>query len=64
MSEEEACHDRGRRFACACVATQIFIKTEHGLWVSPTEHDARVATLEECGARPLGPKPRSMMVRL
>ena len=33
-----------RRFACAYVATQITIKTEYGLWVTPSEHDAMAAT--------------------
>jgi hypothetical protein len=50
--------DNGR-FACAYVATQIFIKTEYRLWVTRAEHDAMVVTLDNCGADPKAPKLRS-----
>jgi hypothetical protein len=52
-----------RRFACGYVATQIFIKTEYRLWVTRAEHDAMVATLDDCGADPKAPKPRSRTLR-
>jgi hypothetical protein len=47
-----------RRFACAYVATQIFIKTEYQLWVTQEEKRAMATTLEDCGAHPSAPKLR------
>jgi hypothetical protein len=52
-----------RRFACAYVATQIFIKTEYRLWVTQAEHDAMVVTLDNCGGHPRASKLRSSSVR-
>ena len=51
-----------RRFAWAYVATQIIIKTEYRLWVTRAEHDAMVATLDDCGGGPEAPRLRSRMV--
>jgi hypothetical protein len=48
-----------RRFACAYVATQIFIKREYRLSVTRAEHDAILAALDDCGAHPKAPKLRS-----
>jgi hypothetical protein len=52
-----------RRFVCANVVTQIFIKTEYRLWVTRAEHEAMATTLKHCGDHPKGPKPRSMSPR-
>ena len=52
-----------RRFACAYVATQITIKTEYRLWVTSAEHDAMAAILDDCGADPKVPEPRSRTTR-
>ena len=52
-------HRSADRSHCAYVATQIFIKTEYRLWVTQAEHDAMLTTLEDCGAHPKPPKPRS-----
>jgi Protein of unknown function (DUF1524) len=51
------------RFACAYVATQIAIKTEYGLWVTPAEDDAMAATLADCGVHPRALKPRARRPR-
>jgi hypothetical protein len=48
-----------KRFACAYVVIQVTIKTEYELWVTQQEHDAMAATLDDCGAHPKAPKPRS-----
>jgi hypothetical protein len=43
-----------QRFACAYVATQIFIKTDYRLWVTPAERDSMAMTLSDCGDDPKG----------
>jgi hypothetical protein len=43
-----------QRFACAYVATQILIKTEYRLWVTPAERDSMATTLSDCGDDPKG----------
>jgi hypothetical protein len=51
------------RFACAYVVTQITIKTDYALWLTQQEYDAMAATLDDCGAHPKAPKPRSRPAR-
>lgn len=36
------------KFGCQYVAGQILVKLEYGLWVTPAEHDAITAVMEEC----------------
>jgi hypothetical protein len=52
-----------RRFDCAYVDTQIFIKTGYRLWVTRAEHDAMAAILDDCGADPKAPELRSRTTR-
>ena len=43
--------DRGYR--CTYVARQVAVKSAHGLWVTPAEHDAIAGVLENCPGQPV-----------
>ena len=37
-------------YRCAYVARQVAVKSAHGLWVTPAEHDALAGVLTGCAA--------------
>ncbi|MGF0118810.1 HNH endonuclease family protein [Promicromonospora sp. Marseille-Q5078] len=40
-----------KAFRCEYVATQVRVKAEYGLWVTPAEHDATKQVLDACRAK-------------